>query len=306
MNLRRCDLDTPSKAYDTSDPVRELGVKRSQWRDIWKRLTRNKTAMLGLFLVVFIVLTVAFANVIAPFRYDGINPTERFIFPNAAHPFGTDEFGRDIFSRVLYGGRVSLIVAILSVLIALVAGGMLGALAGYFGGKTETFIMRAMDILMAVPGFLLAVSISAALGSGLANTAFAVAVGSIPSYARIMCATVLTLKNQEFVEAAVATGGSHLYIIFRHILPNTLSPIIVQSTLLIGAGIMQISSLSFIGLGVRPPTPEWGSIMSSGLKYIRQFYAIITFPGIAIIMTIFGFNLLGDGFRDALDPRLKR
>jgi len=163
-----------------------------------------------------------------------------------------------------------------------------------------------MDVVMAIPGFLLAVSISAAMGPGVQNTALAIAVGAIPSYARIMRATVLTIKDQEFVEAARASGASNMRILFHHIVPNTLSPIIVESTLRIGACILQISSLSFIGLGVLPPTPEWGSIMANGRNYIRDFWPIVTFPGIAIMITLFGFNLLGDGLRDALDPRLKQ
>lgn len=279
--------------------------KRSQWRDVWKRLRRNKLAMVALVVVVLLVLVAVFADFVAPYPYDGVDPVNRFQYPSLAHPLGTDNFGRDLLSRIIYGGRISLLVAVVSVGLALVIGCILGATAGYFGGLYESVVMRCMDVLMAIPAFLLAVSISAALGFGTFNTALAIAVGAIPSYARIMRANVLTIKDQEFVEAATATGASNMRIIFRHILPNTLSPIIVESTLRIGASILQISSLSFIGLGVRPPTPEWGSIMAVGREFIRDFYPIVTFPGIAIMITLFGFNLLGDGLRDALDPRLK-
>lgn len=280
--------------------------KRSQWRDVWIRLCRNKLAMVAMVVVLLLVLVAVFADFVTPYAYDAIDPVNAMQYPSLAHPLGTDNFGRDILSRVIYGGRISLLVAVMAVAIALISGSLLGATAAYFGGIYESIIMRAMDIVMAIPGFLLAVSISTSLGGGVWQTALAISIGAIPSYARIMRATVLTIKDQEYVEAARATGASDLRIILKHIVPNTLSPIIVESTLRIGACIMQISSLSFIGLGVQPPTPEWGSIMSAGREYLRDFYPIVTFPGIAIMITLFGFNLFGDGLRDALDPRLKR
>lgn len=279
--------------------------KQSQWREVWKRLRRNKLAMVALAVVIILIIVTVFADFIAPYDYAKQDLSNKFQFPSLAHPLGTDNFGRDILSRIIHGGRVSLLVAVMAVGIALVSGCFLGATAGYFGGKYESFVMRCMDIVMAIPGFLLAVSISAALGTGIQNTALAIAVGAVPSYARIMRATVLTIKDQEYIEAARATGASNMRILFRHIVPNTLSPIIVESTLRIGACILQISSLSFIGLGVQPPTPEWGSIMAAGREFIRDFWPIVTFPGVAIMITLFGFNLLGDGLRDALDPRLK-
>ena len=292
---------TKTKAVEAAKPNK----KRSQWRDVWIRLRRNKLAMIAMFVVIALVLICVFADVIAPYAYDKASPPERFQYPNAKHLLGTDDKGRDLLSRIIYGGRISLLVAVMAVAMALILGSLLGAVAAYFGGVCETLIMRAMDIVMAIPGFLLAVSIQSALGSGVWQTALAISVGAVPSYARIMRASVLTIKDQEYVEAARAGGASDLRIILKHIVPNTLSPIIVESTLRIGACIMQISSLSFIGLGVAPPTPEWGSIMSFGREYLRDFYPIVTFPGIAIMITLFGFNLFGDGLRDALDPRLK-
>ena len=280
--------------------------KRSQWRDVWLRLCRNKLAMIAMVVVLLLVLVAIFSDFVAPYPYDAIDPVNAMQYPSAEHWLGTDNFGRDILSRVIYGGRISLLVAVMAVAIALILGSLLGATAAYFGGIYETIVMRAMDIIMAIPAFLLAVSISTSLGGGVWQTALAISIGAIPSYARIMRATVLTIKDQEYVEAARATGASDLRIILKHIVPNALSPIIVESTLRIGACIMQISSLSFIGLGVTPPTPEWGSIMSAGREYLRDFYPIVTFPGIAIMITLFGFNLFGDGLRDALDPRLKR
>ena len=280
--------------------------KRGQWRDVWKRLRRNKLAMVGMVMVILIVFSAIFAEWVAPYPYDGIDVTARLQFPNAQHLLGTDNFGRDLLSRIIYGGRISLLVACAAVAMALVIGGILGATAGFFGGTYETIVMALMDVLMAIPGFLLAVTISTALGGGTFNTALAIAIGGVPSYARLVRSQVLTIKDREFVEAAEAMGASKLRIIFHDIIPNALSPIIVESTLRVGASIMQISSLSFIGLGVQPPTPEWGSIMANGRDYIRDIYPLVTFPGIFIMLTMFGFNILGDGLRDAMDPRMKK
>lgn len=280
--------------------------KHSQFAEVMRRLAKNKMAIVGLVLVLIIVFTAVFANVIAPYDPYDQNLREKLQFPSSEHLLGTDNFGRDLLSRIIYGARTSLLVALLSVVISMVIGILLGATSGYFGGVYEGIVMRLMDILMAIPGLLLAVSISAALGSGIFNTALAVAVSGIPSYARIVRANVLTVRDQEFVEAAKATGSGSCRIIFTQILPNILAPIIVDTTLRIGANILQISGLSFIGLGVQPPTAEWGSIMTVGRDYIRDFYPIVTFPGVAIMITLFGFNLLGDGLRDALDPKLKQ
>ena len=279
--------------------------KRSQMRDIWKRFRSNKLAMAGLIIVAVIVLSAIFANFIAPYDYDKQSFADRFLMPSAEHLFGTDNYGRDLFSRVLYGGRVSLLVSLLGLLISVGIGSIFGATAGYFGGLYETIVMRVMDIIMAVPGTLMAVSVSALLGTGVWQTAIAVSIGGIAPSARMLRATVLTIREQEYVEAARARGSSNLRIIVRQILPNTLSPIIVDSTLRIGTNIMMISGLSFIGLGVQPPTPEWGSILNTGREFITTFWPMITFPGLLIMLTMFGFNVMGDGLRDALDPKLK-
>ncbi len=280
--------------------------KRSQWRDVWKRLRRNKLAMVGMVIVILLILMAVFADFIAPYDYDAADFGARLEFPSKAHLLGTDNFGRDLLSRIIYGGRTSLLVALTALVISLVIGGFFGATAGYFGGAYETVVMRVVDIIMAIPGLLLAVSVSAALGTGIMNTAIAISVSGIPSYVRIVRAQFMTIRSEEYVEAAKATGSSDMQIIFKQILPNAVSPIIVETTLRIAFNILQISSLSFIGLGVQPPTAEWGSIMTAGREFIRDFYPLVTFPGIAIMLTLFGFNLLGDGLRDALDPKLKR
>ncbi len=285
-------------------PEGERLKKRSQLRDIWRRFRSNKLAMVGLVIVVLIVLSAVFADVIAPYSYSAQSP-DRMLMPSLAHPFGTDNFGRDLLSRVIYGGRISLLVSLLGLLISVGIGSVLGATAGYFGGAYETVVMRLMDVIMAIPGTLMAVSVSALLGTGEVNTAIAVSVGGIAPSARMLRATVLTIREQEYVEAARARGSGHFRIIVRQILPNTLSPLIVDSTLRIGTNILMISGLSFIGLGVQPPTPEWGSILNTGREFITTFWPMITFPGLAIMLTMFGFNVMGDGLRDALDPKLK-
>lgn len=283
-----------------------LAKRHGQWQDTLRRLFRNKLAVVGLVIVFVILFGVIFADFLTPYDYDKQDYGSRFMMPCAEHLFGTDNFGRDLFTRVLYGGRISLLVALLSLAISTVIGVFLGATAGYFGGKYELFVMRLMDIIMAIPGLLLAVAISAGLGTGIFNTALAISIAGIPPSVRMLRATVLQIRDEEYVEAARATGATDMRIIFHHVLPNTIAPLIVDSTLRIGINILQISSLSFVGLGIQPPTPEWGSILSAGRAYIQDFWPLITFPGIAIMLTLLGFNLLGDGLRDALDPRLKR
>lgn len=278
-------------------------VKHSQMGDVWRRFRRNKLALFGMCIAIFLVLVAVFANVIAPYAPDAIS-TDRLQMPSAAHPMGTDNFGRDLLSRVIYGARVSLLISLMSLVFSLIIGIGLGATAGYFGGWYESLIMRICDILMCIPGMLLAVCISSVLGIGVVNTA--IAVSGVAPCIRMIRATVLQIRSQEYVEAAKATGSGHRKIIFHEILPNILSPLIVDSTMRIGGNILQISGLSFIGLGVQPPTSEWGSIMSAGQEFITTFWPMITFPGIAILLTVFAFNVMGDGLRDALDPRLKQ
>ncbi len=279
--------------------------KKSQLGEVWFRLKKDKLALVGLTILILLILMAIFAGVIAPYEYDEQNLNNILQSPNKEHLFGTDEFGRDIFSRIIYGSRISLQVGFIAVSIAAIIGGFLGAVAGYFSGKTDNIIMRAMDILLSIPQMLLAISIVAALGSGLTNLMIAVGISSIPQYARIVRAAVISIKNEEFVEAAKATGSGDLRIIFKHILPNCLAPIIVQATLGVALAILTAAGLSFIGLGIEPPTPEWGSMLSGGRGYIRDYSYMTLFPGLAIVITIFALNVLGDGLRDALDPKLR-
>lgn len=282
--------------------------KRSQLLEIWQRLKRNKMAMLGLAVIILLVLCAVFADVL--FDYDTIvikqNIGERLQGPSSAHWFGTDEFGRDILARLVHGSRVSLVVGIVSVSIALLIGGTLGALAGFYGGKIDMVIMRVMDVFLAVPSILLSMTIVAALGTNLFYVMLAIGISSVPNYARIVRAAVMSVKDQEFVEASRAMGASNATIIFKEVIPNCLAPIIVQVTLSVAGAILSTASLSFIGLGVQPPSPEWGAMLSSGRQYMRDALHLTLFPGLAIIITILALNLLGDGLRDALDPRLKQ
>jgi peptide/nickel transport system permease protein len=298
-------LITTKKKQDYMRTMEAMTRKRTQWRDIARRLIKNKLAVVGLVIVVVLLVLVVFAGLFTRYQYDAQDFVSKFSFPSWSHLMGTDNFGRDIWTRLLYGGRISLLVAVLSVAFSLAIGIVLGATAGYFGGKYEVIVTRLLDIMMAIPALLLAIAISAVLGSGPLNTAIAIATAGISPSARIIRSTVMSIKGQEFVEAARATGSSHLRVIFRHIMPNSLAPLIVDSTLRIGYSIMAISGLSFIGLGVQPPIPEWGSILASGREFIRQFWPMTVFPGIFIALTLFGFNLFGDGLRDALDPKLK-
>lgn len=292
----------------SKENAKQVNKKRSQWREVWRMLKKNKMALLGLGILCILVLLALFADVIA--NYDTVvikqNLGSRLQGPSAAHWLGTDEFGRDIFARLIHGARVSLMVGIVAVTISIACGGTLGALAGYYGGKLDNVIMRIMDIFLAVPSILLAIAIVSALGPSLGNLMVAISISNIPRYARIVRASVLSIKDQEFIEAAKAIGASNARIIFKHIIPNSLAPVIVQGTLGVASAILSTAGLSFIGLGIQPPDPEWGSMLSGGRQYLRYAWWVTTFPGMAIMITILSLNLLGDGLRDALDPRLKQ
>ena len=297
-----------NNVVDNNITVASPKKKRGQWSEMWRRLRKNKMAMAGLAILIILVLLAIFADVIAD--YDEVvikmNTEIRLQGPSKDHILGTDELGRDIFARMIHGARVSLQVGIIAVGIAILVGGSLGAIAGFYGGTLDNIIMRIMDIFLAIPSILLAISIVSALGSTMLNLMIAVGVSSIPSYARIVRASVLSIKDQEFIEAARAIGATDTRIIVKHILPNSLAPVIVQGTLGVAGAILSTAGLSFIGLGIEKPAPEWGAMLSGGRQYLRDAWHVTTFPGIAIMITILSLNLLGDGLRDALDPRLKQ
>ena len=273
--------------------------------EIFKDLARSASAVAGLVLIVLIILVALFGPWIAPADPLMPAPLIRLQGPSAAHLFGTDSLGRDILSRVIYGARISLMIGIISVSISLVPGTLLGLAAGYFGRRTDSIIMRAMDMLLAFPAILLAIFITAILEPNLTNTMVAVGIVYIPHYARIVRAGVLSLKEQLFVQAVSHLGGSHLRILFKHILPNCLPPIIVYATLGMGTAVLQAAALGFLGLGAQPPSPEWGAMLSEGRQYIQLAPHVAAFPGAAILILVLGFNLFGDGLRDVLDPSLR-
>ncbi|PKM64064.1 MAG: ABC transporter permease [Firmicutes bacterium HGW-Firmicutes-20] len=276
------------------------------WRSAFRRLINNRSSLIGLIVLISLILIAIFADQIAPFSFREQNLDATFLMPNSVNLFGTDNFGRDIFSRVIYGTRISLMVGVISVSIALIVGGSMGAMAGYIGGYFDTITMRFVDILISIPSILLAISISVTLGGGLRNVMIAVGIGSIPSYARVMRASVLSIKELQYIEAARALGTRKRHILIRHIVPNTLAPIIVQATLGVAGAILAAAGLGFIGLGIEPPNPEWGAMLNAGRQFIRDYPHMSIYPGVAIMITILSLNLLGDGLRDALDPKMDR
>ena len=280
-------------------------LPRAQNR-VLKKFLANKSAVIGAIVVGFFVLVALLAPWIAPFDPVKANFLAVRKAPSAMYWFGTDELGRDIFARLVHGARISLLVGVVAVAIALATGGTLGAIAGYFGGVVDNVIMRVMDVFLSIPILLLAIMIVAALGSSMTNLMIAIGLASMPTFARVVRASVLSVKDQEFVEAARAIGATNGHIILRHILPNCLSPIIVQATLRVATAILSTASLSFIGLGIKPPAPEWGAMLASGRNAIRDAPHVVVIPGLVIMITILALNLLGDGLRDALDPKLKR
>lgn len=294
-------------AAQTAKPVRLR--KRSYWGEVWHRLKKNPVSVICLVFLVILVLATVFSTWIAPYDYTKADLALRFAPPSAQHIMGCDDQGRDLFSRLLVGGRYSLMVAVISVAIGIVAGMVIGALCGFFGKTTDNVLMRFMDVIMAIPGMMLAICISVALGSGVWQTALAISVGTIPIIARQLRGSTLLIHDQEYIEAARSFGESNGKIILNHVIPNTLAPIIVQASLYLGGSIMAIAGLSFIGLGVQAPTPEWGNILNNGLNYVQEFatrWHTIVFPALFIILTMLAFNLLGDGLRDAMDPRMRK
>ncbi len=284
-------------------PIR---ISAGFYSDAARRLRRNRAAMVGLVVVGLLALLALFAPLVAPADPIWQNLEVRLLPPTHQHWLGTDDLGRDLLSRIIYGGRTSLTVGIVSVGIALAVGTVLGLAGGFYRGWSESLIMRSMDIMLAFPATLLAIFIVGIRGPGLNNAMLAIGVINIPIFARIVRGSTLRVRQEDFVEAARALGASQGRILNRHILPNTLAPIIVQTTLSIGAAILEAAGLSFLGLGAQAPTPEWGAMLTNTREFLRDAPWAATFPGLAILLAVVGFNLLGDGLRDALDPRLRQ
>lgn len=280
--------------------------KDSEWRQVWRHLRKNRLAMVGLAILTIFILCAIFAPFLTPHDPIKTDLGNAFIAPSGEHPLGTDWLGRDNFSRILYGSRISLAIGLISVTIGMFIGVPIGALSGYYGGKFDLLIQRIIDILIAFPGILLAIVVVTVLGVGVENVMIAVGIASVPIYTRLVRGSVLALKEQGYVAAARALGIGDGRIIIRHIMPNCLGPIIVQSTFQIATAILWAAGLGFLGLGAQPPDPEWGAMLSKGREYIRTAHYLTTYPGLAILLMVLGFNLIGDGMRDALDPRSRK
>ena len=280
--------------------------RKSKAGEIWHRFRKNKGAMLGFFILAVLILIALTVDFWLPEeKISSINVLEKLQAPSLKHPFGTDEMGRDLFWRTVYGTKYSLAIGFVAVMVSAVIGVPLGAVAGYYGKSVESVIMRVTDIFSAIPSILMAIAVVSVLGRTTGNLMLAVGISAVPQFTRITRASVLTVKNEEYVEAARALGKNDLYIIFRHILPNCLSPIIVQTTLRVASAIISASSLSFLGIGIKPPMPEWGALLTAGKTYIMGYSYLCLFPGLAIMITVLAFNLVGDALRDAMDPKLK-
>ncbi|MEG6520534.1 nickel transporter permease [Desulfotomaculum sp. 1211_IL3151] len=282
-------------------------IRRGKLAELWRRFKKDKFAVIGGVILLVVILCAIFAPLITHYDPNETQLEQRLLPPGTeGHFLGTDEVGRDMFTRLVYGARVSVMIGFVAVAIALFFGILVGLFAGYYGGWIDTILMRCIDVLMAFPYVLLAISIIAALGPGLLQAMVAISIVGIPYYARIVRGTVLSLRNKEFIEAEKALGASNMRIIFKHILPNTMAPIIVAATLDVGWMIIAAAGLSFLGLGAQPPTAEWGVMLSEGRKFLRVAPYVSLLPGVCIFLVVLSLNLLGDGLRDALDPRLKQ
>lgn len=296
------DLEHNSKVK-AKKPKKESSL----WGDALSRIIRSKTSFIGLMIIILLIVVAVFAPYLAPYHpIDDGSIIDRYQAPSAEHWLGTDQLGRDILSRIIYGARISIQIGVIAVGIAFVVGTLLGGIAGYIGRWVDNVIMRIIDIMMAFPSILLAIAMVAILGKSLTNAMIAVGIVGVPQFARIVRSTVLSIKEKEFVESARASGVKNARILFRHVLPNCTAPIIVQATLSVGTAILDAAGLSFLGLGAQGATPEWGVMLSDGRAALQTSPWVITFPGLAIFLVVLGFNLFGDGLRDALDPRLKQ
>lgn len=283
----------------------KVNKKQSSIRQVIRQLMKNKAAVIGLVVFLLEILVAILAPVISPYDPAKINILEKLSGPSSAHLMGTDDLGRDIFSRIVWGARYSLGMGVTATLLGTLLGMIVGAIAGFFGGKVDDIIMRCLDVIQAIPGILLVIVVAAALGTGFINTVLALSIAGIAGAARLLRASMLGVRQLEYIEAAQTINCSKLRIILNHLLPNSISPMIVSMTMGIATMVVAGAALSFIGLGVQPPTPEWGSIISSGRTFMREHAYYVIAPGIAIMITVLSLNMFGDGLRDALDPKLK-
>lgn len=280
--------------------------KNSQMKEVWRRFRKNKAAMIGFVLMLLILLTAAFADLIVPYQQTITQSgADRLQGPSAAHLFGTDQMGRDLFARIVHGSRYSLLIGISTSFLSLAIGCLLGAACGYFGGRFDNIVMRLMDVFMSVPPVLLSLAVVAALGANLRNLLIAITISCVPGTVRLIRSVVMTVVDQDFIDAARSYGTGNLRIILKYVLPNAIGPIIVYTTMGIAGMILSAAGLSFIGMGVQPPAPEWGALLSDARTYMFQAPYLLYFPGCAILLAALSFNLVGDGLRDALDPKLK-
>ncbi|MFD1360750.1 nickel transporter permease [Lentibacillus salinarum] len=302
LSIQPNPVPNPNEATTNTENVSKT---TRLWTESFLRIIKSKTSFIGLCIIFILIITAILAPFIATHSPTEQTIVNRYQAPSAEHWLGTDELGRDIFSRIVYGTRISIQIGVISVGISMIIGVFLGAVSGYFGRWIDQVIMRVIDIVMAFPSILLAIALVAVLGPSLRNAMIAVGIVGIPQFARIVRSAVLSVKETEFVEAAHAIGARHGRVLMQHVLPNCLAPIIVQATLSIGTAILDAAGLSFLGLGAQPPRPEWGAMLSDGRAALQNAPWVATFPGLAIFFVVLGFNMFGDGLRDALDPRLK-
>lgn len=306
MTAANARLRAPAPKADASAKI-HLYKKKSQLKTVWMRLKKNRMAMFGLVLFLAMLTAVLAADLYYSYEDDALSHhlSLRFKRPSAEHLLGTDQYGRDVLARVVYGGRISLFVGLATICVSLSLGSLIGATAAYYGGKVDNVLMRFMDMFLAIPNTLMAITLVAALGSSIFNLILAMGISQTPGMSRIVRSAVLGIIGQEYIEAAKACGTGDARIIFRHILPNAMGPILVQVTQTVARSVITIASLSFIGLGISEPTPEWGSMLSEAKSQLRYYPHLAIAPGVAIVMAVMSLTLLGDGLRDALDPRLK-
>lgn len=289
-------------AVNSSDTLK----KENRFISTVKLVLKNPGSVAGIIIILLIILACVIVPLVSPYTYSQIDPTNALQSPSLEHPFGTDRYGRDMLVRVTYGARYTLSIGIFSTLISVILGVVIGAIAGFFGGTVDNLLMRMLDVIQAFPQLLMAITLSAVFGTGFDKTIIAIGITGFPDVARMLRANILTVRRQEYIEAAVTINCSTTRIIAQHALPNAISPLIVQIAMDIARAGITAAALSFIGLGVQEPTPEWGSLLSAGRSYIRDYSYLCLFPGLAIMLTTLSFNLIGDGLRDALDPKLRR